>query len=66
MSNSNSTKNWKHGPGVPLVLGSLAFLETPAKLLIKIMSGVDEGGKKNYDTLKKISSKRDRMCTFYT
>ena len=35
ISNSNSTKNLEHGPGVPVWEASYAFLETPAELLIK-------------------------------
>ena len=44
MNNSDSAKNWEHGPGAPGWYPS-PFLETPAE------SGLDERGIENYDTL---------------
>ena len=35
MSNLDSTINWEHEPGAVVGKASSAFLETPAKLLIK-------------------------------
>ena len=35
MSNSDSTKNWEHGPVAPVGKTSSAFLETPTEMLIK-------------------------------
>ena len=38
MSDSDSTKNWEHRPGAQVNVGSSAFLETAAELLIIVKS----------------------------
>ena len=50
MSNSDSTEDLEHGLGATKWEASSAVLGTSAELLTKVKSGVDEGGKENYDT----------------
>ena len=54
MSNSDSTKCWEHGPGVPVGLASSAR-NTHRVAHKNVTSWKDERGKENYDTFKQIS-----------
>ena len=51
MRNSDSTKNWEHGLGVPVGKAPSSVLETRPELLIKSHVRGRRKRKENYDTL---------------